>query len=262
MTSVIATPDAAFGLGEVDAYLFDVFGTTVDWYTTVSRQVQRLSKGRLQGVDTEDFAREWRQGYYEHIRKINQGGQGTLNTDTMHREILENMLASSSRWSHLASVWDEDDRKKLTMIWHDLDTYEDTIPGLTELKKHGLVVTLSNGNYRLLLDMAKNKGLPWDGILSTELFGAYKPGKQAYLSAAYHIGVAPERIAMVAAHKRDLNGAAQAGLKTVYVPRPAEDTKEIRENTRSKAEGGEVDLVVSDFTELAKLAAGITRDDE
>lgn len=79
--------------------------------------------------------------------------------------------------------------------------------------------------------------------------------KQAYVSASYHLGVPPERVAMVAAHKWDLHGAAQAGLKTIYVPRPAEDTPEIRENMRSKAEGGDVDLVVKNFRELAVLTA-------
>lgn len=78
---------------------------------------------------------------------------------------------------------------------------------------------------------------------------------QAYLSASYHLGVPPERVAMVAAHKWDLEGAARAGLKTIYVPRPAEDSAEIRENMRSKVEGGDVDLVVKDFRELAALAA-------
>ncbi|KIJ64066.1 hypothetical protein HYDPIDRAFT_188175 [Hydnomerulius pinastri MD-312] len=253
--------EPAFSLRDVDAYMFDAFGTTVDWYTTVSREIPRRSKGAMaeSSQDAEDFTREWRQGYYSHIRKVNEGGSGTFNVDIAHREILEEMLASS-RWSHLAAVWDESERSSLVTVWHDLDAYEDSVPGLSELKKHGVVVTLSNGNYRLLLDMvgipvAKNKGLPWDGILSTELFGVYKPTKQAYLSAAYHIAVPPERIAMVAAHKWDLHGAAQAGLKTIYVPRPAEDTKEIRENMRSKAEGGEVDLVVNSFVELASLAA-------
>ncbi|KAF9218471.1 haloacid dehalogenase [Gyrodon lividus] len=243
-------------LRDIDAYMFDAFGTTVDWFATLTREVPRRSKGALAaGPDAEAFAREWRLGYYAHIRMVNEGGEGSRNIDVAHRKILDEMLVSP-RWSHLATVWGTSERDDLVKIWHDLDTYPDSVPGLTALKKHGVLITLSNGSYRLLLDMAKNKRLPWDGILSTELFGVYKPTKQAYLSAAYHIDVPPERIAMVAAHRWDLQGAAQAGLKTIYVPRPAEDTKEIREGMRSKAEGGEVDLVVDDFQQLARLAAG------
>ncbi|KAH0826385.1 HAD-like domain-containing protein [Lanmaoa asiatica] len=164
-------------------------------------------------------------------------------------------MLASPRWSHLATVWDESARNELVQVWHDLDVYEDTVPGLAELRKSGIVVALSNGNYRLLLDLAKNKQLPWDGILSAEFFGVYKPTRQAYLSAAYHLGVPSERVAMIAAHKWDVEGAAHAGLKTVYVPRAAEDTQEAREGMRSKAEGGSVDLIVKDFKELATLVA-------
>ncbi|KAF9235970.1 HAD-like domain-containing protein [Melanogaster broomeanus] len=246
-------------LRDVDAYMFDSFGTTVDWFTTVTREVPRRSRGALAEGLLRSFAREWRQGYYAHVRAVNEGGDGSLNIDVAHRKILDEML-TTPRWSHLATVWDDRAREDLVKIWHDLDTYADSVPGLTALKQHGVVITLSNGSYRLLLDMAKNKRLPWDGIISTEFFGVYKPPprldrtKQAYLSAAYHIDVPPERVAMVAAHKWDLQGAAQAGLKTIY------DTKEIRENMRSKAEGGEVDLVVKDFQELARLAAEVKKD--
>ncbi|KAG8221746.1 haloacid dehalogenase [Butyriboletus roseoflavus] len=183
------------------------------------------------------------------------GDKGITQTfATSTRVILDGMLASP-RWSHLAAIWDEPARHELVQVWHDLDVYEDTIPGLAHLRTSGIVVALSNGNYRLLLDMAKNKQLAWDGILSTEFFGVYKPTTQAYLAASYHLGVPPERVAMVAAHKWDVEGAALAGLKTIYVPRPAEDNQEAREGMRSKVEGGSVDLVVKDFKELAMLAA-------
>ncbi|KAF8548396.1 haloacid dehalogenase [Imleria badia] len=247
-------------LRDIDVYMFDALGTTVDWFTTVKRHVMRRSDAaqfhpnRDEDQEAAEFARAWRQGYYAHIRTVTTGGEGSLNLDLVHRKILDEMLASP-RWSHLAPLWDDAIRSELVQVWHDLDVYEDTLPGLAELAKHGIVVTLSNANYRLLVDMAKNKQLPWDGILSTEFFGVYKPTAQAYLAASYHLGVPPERVAMVATHLWDLHGAAQAGLKTIYVPRPAEDSLDIRENVRSKAEGGNVDLVVKDFRELAALAA-------
>ncbi|KAG0702574.1 HAD-like domain-containing protein [Suillus ampliporus] len=241
-------------LREIDACLFDVFGTVLNWHSTVTRQVARLSKGLLLegSQDAIDFVEEWRAGYYAHVMRIAQGGEGTFNTDIMHRQILDNML-TTPRWSHLAEVWAESDREELTMIWHNLDAYQDTIPGLTELKRHVYILALSNGNFRLLLDLAKNQGVPWDGIFSSEMFGSYKPNKEVYQSAAYHLSLPPHKIAMVAAHKFDVLAAASVGFKTIYVPRPAEDTREIRENMRSKKDGGEVDLIVKDFQELARL---------
>ncbi|OJA10723.1 hypothetical protein AZE42_04269 [Rhizopogon vesiculosus] len=278
-------------LREIDAYLFDVFGTVLNWHSTLTREIPRRSKGLLlEGGNTAHVllkfqpdniqnqtrrmrsisqkngepgitlmcksitGRSWLLYHDLHIHsmKVAQGGEGTLHTDIMHREILDNML-SAPRWSRLADIWGESDREELTMIWHDLDVYEDTVPGLTELKSHVYILTLSNGNFKLLLDQAKKKGLPWDGIFSTEMFGTYKPNKHAYQSAAYHLSLPPHKIAMVAAHHTDLRAAASVGFKTVYVPRPTEDLHEVRNNMRSKKDGGEVDLVVKDFQELAKL---------
>ncbi|KAJ8597142.1 haloacid dehalogenase [Rhizopogon salebrosus TDB-379] len=248
------TEDHRDVLREIDACVFDVFGTVVNWHSAVTREVPRHSKGLiLEGSqDAIDFALEWRAGYYAHVARVAQGGEGTLNTDAMHREILDNML-TTPRWSRLADVWGEADREELTMIWHNLDAYKDTIPGLTELKSHVNILAFSNGNFKLLLDLAKNKGLPWDGIFSSEMLGTYKPNKQAYQSALYHLSLPPHKVAMVAAHTWDLLAAASAGLKTIYVPRPNEDSREVRENMRSKKDGGEVDLVVKDFQELARL---------
>lgn len=241
-------------LREIDACLFDVFGTVLDWHSTVTRQVARLSKGMLleDSRDAVEFAEEWRAGYYAHVKRVSQGGEGTGNADIMHRQILDDML-TTPRWSHLVDVWGESDREELTMIWHNLDAYQDTIPGLTQLKRHVNILALSNGNFRLLLDLAKNQGVPWDGIFSSELFGSYKPNKKVYQSAAYHLSLPPHKIAMVAAHKFDLLAAASVGFRTIYVPRPAEDSHEVRESMRGKKDGGEVDLVVKDFEELARL---------
>ncbi|KAG2143576.1 HAD-like domain-containing protein [Suillus clintonianus] len=241
-------------LREIDACLFDVFGTVLDWHSTVTRQVSILSKGLLLkgSQDAIDFAEEWRAGYFAHIKVVAQGGEGILNMDLMHREILDNML-TTPRWSRLGEIWGESDREELTMIWHNLNVYQDTIPGLTELKNHVYILALSNGNLRLLLDSAKNQDLPWDGIFSAEMFGSYKPDKKVYQSAAYHLSLPPHKIAMVTAHKWDLIGAASFGFKTIYVPRPTEDPRDVRENMRNKKDGGEADLVVQDFQELARL---------
>ena len=108
-------------------------------------------------------------------------------------------------------------------------------------------------------------------IFSTELFGTYKPcvyslsfiknvaslwsiisNPKAYLEAARHLSLPPEKCAMVAAHIYDLRYAAQQGMKTVYVRRGKEDGDFTR-TVKSKEEGGEVDVVVSSFIELAKI---------
>ena len=57
---------------------------------------------------------------------------------------------------------------------------------------------------------------------------------------------------MVAAHMWDLRAAAAHGMKTVYVPRATDDPED-REFVKSKAEGGEVDVLVGSLEELAEI---------
>ncbi|EIW75834.1 haloacid dehalogenase [Coniophora puteana RWD-64-598 SS2] len=246
--------DAQDILAGVDALVFDAFGTTVDWYTTLTREIPPRSHGILtEGTqDTHDFVYEWRQGYLTNTAKIAKGEMGMIPTDALHRQLLDVMLASE-RWRKLADVWGDEERAQLTMLWHSLDGYSDVSHGLRELGKHKLVVTLSNGNARLLMDMAKHADLKWDALFSTEFYGAYKPNVEVYSKTAYHLSLDPNKIAMVAAHIWDLRAAAQAGFKTVYVSRPAEDTPEIKASLKTKKDGGEVDVIVGSFGELAEL---------
>jgi 2-haloacid dehalogenase len=70
--------------------------------------------------------------------------------------------------------------------------------------------------------MAKRNGLPWDCVLSAEVFRAYKPSPAAYLGVAKVFDVAPAQVMLVAAHHDDLAGARACGLRTAYVERPQE----------------------------------------
>ncbi|KDR73168.1 hypothetical protein GALMADRAFT_72635 [Galerina marginata CBS 339.88] len=245
----------------IKALLFDVFGTVVDWRSSVVAELKALGEkhGIDPGTDWGKFAQEWRNGYLQNTRRIADGGSGPQNVDTMHREILDDLL-KSSEWSHIGPLWDEPTREHINLAWHRLNgRWPDTVEGLHALKKQTIISTLSNGNVRLLVDMAKHAGLPWDMVFSTELFNTFKPNPKAYLEAIRHLSLPPENCAMVAAHIYDLRAARSHGLRTIYVRRPDEDTEALKTvpEVKGKADGGEVDYVVDSFTELAKiLAAG------
>ncbi|KAH9950572.1 haloacid dehalogenase [Amylocystis lapponica] len=236
-------------LDGVEAYLFDVFGTVVDWHGSVVSALQACTEG-VTTADWNSFANEWRKGYYETTRKVAAGGEGPNNVDVMHREILDAML-QTSRWEYLAPLWDEAQRQELVLIWHRLNGWSDSTEGLYALKKNAIICTLSNGNVRLLVDMAKHADLPWDAVLSSELFSSYKPNPKVYLGAAELLLLPPEKCAMVAAHISDLRAAASNGMKTVYVRRPTEDPVDVRAQVKSKQDGGEVHVVVDSLVELA-----------
>ncbi len=122
------------------------------------------------------------------------------------------------------------------------------IKGLERLRRTFVVAALSNGNMALLTNMAKHARLPWDCILSAELARHYKPDPEVYQTAAELLGLAPDQIAMVAAHIHDLRGAQAVGFKTIFVPRPLEFGPE---GDPDLIADPSFDLEAADFHELA-----------
>ncbi|KAF4610217.1 hypothetical protein D9613_010349 [Agrocybe pediades] len=244
-------------MDEVEALVFDVFGTVVDWRSSVAAELQALGKEHGVSSDTDwvKFVNQWRMGYITNTRRIAEGGSGPLNVDILHKETLEGML-DSPEWSHVGRAWDAQVRESINLAWHRLNGWPDTVEGLQALKRLKIISTLSNGNVRLLVDMAKHAKLPWDMIFSTELFGTFKPSPKAYLSACHHLSLPPAKCAMVAAHIYDLRAAAAQGMRTIYVRRPNEDEEALSTMggiVKSKADGGEFDIVVNSFLELAEI---------
>ena len=192
---------------------FDVFGTVVDWHGGIAREVQALRPA----VDGNAFALAWRAGYQPAMRRVMSGELGWTLIDDLHRQILDGLLAQFG-----LEDLSEAELRQLNKAWHRLDPWPDVVRGLTRLKSRYTICTLSNGNIGLLADMAKRGGLPWDCILSAEVFRAYKPDPAAYLGVAKVFDVAPSEVMLVAAHQDDLAAARACGLQTAYIERPAE----------------------------------------
>lgn len=192
---------------------FDVFGTVVDWHGSVAREVDAMSLG----VSGNDFALAWREGYYPAMRRVMSGELGWTRIDDLHRMILDGLLERFN-----ITTLTEEQKRHLNKVWHRLDPWPDSEAGLTRLKKKYTICTLSNGNIGLLTNMAKYGGLPWDCILSAEVFKVYKPDPATYLGVAQVFDVRPEEVMLVAAHQDDLAAARKCGLKTAYIERPWE----------------------------------------
>jgi 2-haloacid dehalogenase len=192
---------------------FDVFGTVVDWHGSIAAEAKRLSLP----VDPNEFAAAWRNGYKPAMAKVRSGTLPWTKIDDLHRMILDDILKTFNITSLSESQIHE-----LNLVWHRLNPWLDTVEGLTRLKGKFTIVTLSNGNLGLLADMAKNAGLPWDLILSAEVFRHYKPDPETYLGVAEIFNVLPEQVMLVAAHKDDLLSANACGLQTAFIERPLE----------------------------------------
>lgn len=192
---------------------FDVFGTVVDWHGSVSREVAALCSG----VDADAFTLAWRDGYKPAMRRVMSGELGWTLIDDLHRMILDDVLRQFGV-RHLAP----EQVDHLNRAWHRLQPWPDVVEGLHRLKAHHMLCTLSNGNLGLLANMAKHGGLPWDCLLSAEVFRAYKPDPATYLGVARVFGVPPGQVLMVAAHQDDLAAARACGLATAHIERPLE----------------------------------------
>jgi 2-haloacid dehalogenase len=197
----------------VSVLAFDIFGTVVDWHGSIVREMLALHPQ----VDGDAFAIAWRAGYQPAMRRVMSGELGWTLIDALHRIILDDILPRFGL-AHL----DEAQRAHLNKVWHRLDPWPDTVRGLTRLKTKYTICSLSNGNLGLLTNMAKRAGLPWDCILSAEVFRAYKPDPATYLGVAKVFDLAPNQVMLVAAHHDDLAGARACGLQTAYIERPLE----------------------------------------
>ena len=201
----------------VKALAFDVFGTVVDWRGSIARKVRALATTKGLRVNAVKFADAWRAGYRPAMNRVSSGELPWTKIDDLHRIILDEVLARFK-----ITILTEAEKTHLNFAWHRLKPWPDAVKGLKRLKKRFTIATLSNGNVALRNNMAKHAGLPWDLILSAEIFHHYKPAPEAYLGAADILGLMPGEVMMVAAHKDDLRHAAQQGLKTALVLRPNE----------------------------------------
>jgi len=227
----------------VKALVFDVFGTVVDWRTSISREVGELAERKRLRVDGAKFADAWRAGYVPAMNRVRTGELPWTRLDDLHRMILDEILDEFGL-DGLSEV----EKDTLNRAWHRLQPWPDAVSGLTRLKKQFIIAPLSNGNVSLITDMAKNAGLPWDCVLGAELVRHYKPDPEVYRSAAEFLDIRAVDVMMVAAHLGDLRAAKAEGLKTAFVVRPNEFGPDGKPDL---AADNSVDITARNFNDLA-----------
>jgi 2-haloacid dehalogenase len=229
--------------GRPQALLFDVFGTVVDWRGSIVRELARV--GRRHGVkaDWGAFADAWRAGYRPAMDRVRRRRVPWKTIDALHLEILRPLARRTGFRLGTAELSD------LNAAWHRLRPWSDSGAGLARLKRHFVIGTLSNGNMSLLIDLARTGSLPWDAVLSAELFHHYKPDREVYVGAAALLGLPAKSVMLVAAHKDDLAAARRCGLRTAYVHRPLEHGSAAAQDP---SPDGHSDFNAVDFIDLAR----------
>jgi 2-haloacid dehalogenase len=223
------------------ALFFDIFGTVVDWRSTIAREAPKIVGRPLDGAA---FADAWRAEYQPAMERIRSGGRGYVKLDILHRENLDRVLPRFGL-DDLA----EDKRTALNLLWHRLDGWPDSAPGLARLKTKFILAPMSNGNISLMVDMARHNGFAWDAVLGAEIARDYKPKLEVYRAGCAALDLSPGRCMMVAAHTDDLIAARAAGLMTAHIARPDEHGPG-RGETGPRAP---VDVAARDLLHLAEL---------
>jgi len=227
----------------IKALVFDVFGTVVDWRTSVAHEAEAVAKSRGLTVDGSKFADAWRAQYAPMMDQVRTGKLPWTKLDHLHRMILDRIVGDFG-----LSGLSESERRTLNTAWHRLRPWPDAVSGLTRLKKKYILAPLSNGNIALMTDLARHAGLPWDCILGAELVQHYKPDPEVYRSAMELLDLERGEVMMVAAHLNDLRAAKAQGLRTAFVARPAEYGPAGKPDLKAD---DSIDVSARDFNDLA-----------
>jgi 2-haloacid dehalogenase len=227
----------------IRALTFDVFGTVVDWRSSIIREGEALGRRKGLDVDWARFADAWRGLYQPSMDRVRRREVDWIKLDDLHRSSLDRLLVDFK-----IGGLGEAEIEELNRAWHRLDPWPDAVEGLTRLKRRFILATLSNGNVALIVNMARRAGLPWDAVLGAEVARRYKPEPEAYLTTAALLGLRPEQCLMVAAHNGDLKAASATGFRTAFVPRPAEHGPN---QVKDIAPERDWDIVAKDFVDLA-----------
>jgi 2-haloacid dehalogenase len=235
-------------IDRVEALFFDVFGTVVDWRTSIVRELEAFGRAKGINADWAAFADAWRGKYQPSMEEVRAGRRPFVILDVLHRESLIHVLEAFG----ISGVTDSE-LYHLTKAWHRLDPWPDTVAGLSRLKTRFILSPLSNGNIGLMTRLSKRAGLPWDAVLGAEAAQAYKPRPEAYLRNAALLNLAPAQCMMVAAHNDDLAAARGIGFRTAFVVRPTEHGPD---QTKDLEPSEEWDAVATSFEDLAGKLCG------
>jgi 2-haloacid dehalogenase len=240
------TRTAKPGLANVKACVFDVFGTVVDWRSSVIAEASKWGKAKGLDLNWAEFTDRWRLGYRPAMDKVRRGDIPWTNLDDLHRMILEDLLKH-----YKIEGLKEEEKIECAHFWRRLKPWPDSIEGLTRLKKKYIISPMSNGNVALMTTLAKFAGLPWDVILGSDFVRHYKPDREMYLSASLYLDMRPDEVIMCAAHCGDLRAAAKCGLRTGFIYRPSE-FGDSGPGVPDKATSGDFDVVSVSIVDLAQ----------
>ena len=233
-------------LSQIKALTFDVGGTVFDWRGTIEDEVRQLADQQGADLDVSQFALDWRRGMFAMLARVRSRELPWMNADELHRRMLDDVLAK-----HTSLTLSGSERDELNDVWHRLNAWPDAPAAIERLRSRYTVVVLTVLSWSIVVDCSKHNGIDWDGILSCEFLGDYKPDAPAYHAGVRLLRLEPSQAMMVAAHHGDLGAAMAAGLRSAFVHREGETQIQVQSGLSGEPE--EYDVSAKDFPELADL---------
>ena len=118
-------------LSKVEALIFDVFGTVVNWRDSIIAEVAKAAADhRMPEGDWGRFADEWRAWYGKSTRELSSGDGPWRLVDEIHREKLDVLLDEYG----LSDMMSEESKQHLNRAWHRLDGWPDSPSGPATLE--------------------------------------------------------------------------------------------------------------------------------
>jgi 2-haloacid dehalogenase len=228
----------------IKALVFDVFGTVVDWRSAILAEGAALSRAKGLAVDWPAFIGAWESVRRPIMDKVNAGAMPWINVSTIYRRQLDDALAAFG-----VDTLTDDEKDHFSRVWCRPNVWPDSLPALARLRKKYVLATLTNNDFAWAVAMAKHAGLPWDAVMTAEVFQRYKPAPETYRGALTLLAVEPAEAMMVACHNYDLRAARSHGMRTAFIPRKEFSDDQVKD----QAAEDDWDIVADDLLGVARL---------
>lgn len=201
-------PAASSSLGDIQACVFDAYGTLYDFNSAAARARDEL------GDKADALSAEWRvkQLQYTWLRSL-MGQYEPFWTVT--GEALDYSMDA-------LDIDNPGLRGRLMDLYMNIDAFPEVPDVLTRLNGAGLrTAILSNGSPDMLEGGAASTGCDklLEMSISIDEIGIFKPDPRCYQLAVDKLGVAKENIAFMSSNSWDANGAAAFGFRVVWINR-------------------------------------------
>jgi 2-haloacid dehalogenase len=233
----------SFDPAHLRALVFDIGGSVFDWMTSIRNAWAPIQAQHRIDLDADRFARDWRSAFLDYYTDIAEGRRPFVTADRIVADTLPPLLDR-----HRAAALDESDRAALTESWHRMPAWPEAPAALARLRRRFLIAPFTILTFGMAAECSKRAGIAWDGILSCDLLGVYKPNPRAYARVCEVLNLEPRVVMKVAAHPGDLRSARRHGFRTAYVVSRLDDPGDDYGDPGLETE---FDVYAKDFADLA-----------